>query len=322
MANRLKTFLKNCPYTKGVYQFLKKFKPDRRFAEPSFFYNVAHGSKTCCIILAGYKDFLWDIVFKRISMFAPDGMDICVVSSGLYSERLLNICQTNNWSYLCIKRNCVTLALNTAIRNFPQAEYLYKIDEDIFVTKNFFQKTRECYDYCEGQSEYIPGFVAPLIPINGYGHLRILKKLSKEDEYSARFERPLFAAGRDRMIENSSEVSKYFWNDIFENIRGGIDALDRQFAEDLFCFSVCPIRFSIGAIFFKRELWEEMGYFDVSKEGSGLGGDEVKLCSLAMNQSKAIIVSENTVVGHLSFGKQNDAMKEFFIAHPERFMIH
>jgi hypothetical protein len=63
-----------------------------------------------------------------------------------------------------------------------------------------------------------------------------------------------------------------------------------------------------------------MGYFEVRK-GTGMGQDEVQLCSLAMSISRAIVVCENTVVGHLSFGKQNEAMKEYFLSHPERFQI-
>jgi hypothetical protein len=63
-----------------------------------------------------------------------------------------------------------------------------------------------------------------------------------------------------------------------------------------------------------------MGYFTVRK-GTGMGQDEVQICSLAMTISRAIIVSENTVVGHLSFGKQNEAMKAYFLTHPEVFHV-
>jgi hypothetical protein len=64
-----------------------------------------------------------------------------------------------------------------------------------------------------------------------------------------------------------------------------------------------------------------MGFFEV-RNGSGMGHDEVQLCSLAMTISRAIIVCENTVVGHLSFGKQNEAMKEYFLSHREQFKIN
>jgi hypothetical protein len=99
-----------------------------------------------------------------------------------------------------------------------------------------------------------------------------------------------------------------------------MDTLDAWLGKQEFSFSLCPIRFSIGAIFFKRKIWEKMGYFKVGT-GTGMGQDEVQLCSLAMTISRAIIVCENTAVGHLSFGKQNEVMTEYFLSHPERFQI-
>ncbi|WP_156786583.1 hypothetical protein [Treponema brennaborense] len=51
----------------------------------------------------------------------------------------------------------------------------------------------------------------------------------------------------------------------------------------------------------------------------GLG--EIFLCNLATSKSKAIIVADNVVVGHLSFGIQNDSMKEFFLSHIDDFDV-
>jgi hypothetical protein len=102
-----------------------------------------------------------------------------------------------------------------------------------------------------------------------------------------------------------------------------LDNMNDIFSKNDFCFSVSPIRFSIGAILFKRKTWEDMGKFVVKlyKNWNGMGADEEQICSLAMKKSLAIIVSENIVVGHLSFSKQNEVMKEFFLAHPEQFKI-
>jgi hypothetical protein len=289
----------------------------KKFVKPRFFYNRSHNNNICCLVLAGYKEHLWDVVFKRVKIYAPENIDICIVSSGLFSHKLYDICKENEWSYLSIKRNSIPLALNTAIKQFASAQKIYKIDEDIFITKNFFQKTGECYEKCK-ESEYIPGFVAPLIPVNGYGYLRILKKLDMVEEYTKTFEMPKYGSGVERKIENNADVAKFFWGG-----GGGIpsiDKLDEIFSARDFSFSVCPLRFSIGAILFARSTWEDMGYFKVDYS-TGMGVDEVQLCSLAVTKSQAMIICENTVVGHLSFGKQNDAMKEFFLAHPERFEI-
>jgi hypothetical protein len=257
-----------------------------------------------------------------MKLFAPENIDICVLSSGVYSDNLYKICKENQWSYLCIKYNSVPLALNTAIGQFPAAKYIYKVDEDIFVTKNFFHKTKECYERCKTESKYLPAFVSSLIPVNAFGYVRLLEKLSLEKEYEALFEKPRHIIGG--IIENDPNTAKYFWGD------GGtmphIDDLDALFAQQNFKFSACPIRFSIGAILFERGIWEDMGYFNVDKS-NGMGMDEVQFCSLAMTVGKVIIVSENTLVGHFSFHKPfgnsntTDIMKEYFLSHPERFTI-
>lgn len=83
-------------------------------------------------------------------------------------------------------------------------------------------------------------------------------------------------------------------------------------------YRLCPIRFSIGAIYFERKTLEEAGWFPV-RNGSCMGLDESFLCNRAMIDSKVIVVSQRQAVGHLSFGKQNDAMREYFFAHKERF---
>jgi hypothetical protein len=272
--------------------------------------------------LAGYKEFLWDITMTRIKLFVPKDIDICVLSSGIYSDKLYRICKENQWSYLCIDRNSVTLALNTAINQFAQAQYIYKLDEDIFVTKNFFHKTKECYERCKSESKYLPAFVSSLIPVNAYGHVRVLEKLAVEREYEELFEKPkYFVKG---IVETDPNTAKFFWGR--EGVIPHIDDLDVLFARQEFAFSVCPILFSIGAILFERETWKNMGYFYVDKS-NGMGRDEAQLCSLAMTVSKAIVVSENTLVGHFSFhnpvGNSNttEIMKEYFLTHPERFMI-
>ncbi|MDR3127689.1 MAG: hypothetical protein LBU08_04405 [Tannerellaceae bacterium] len=291
--------------------------PFSTFVKPSFFYNCSGKSDTCCFVLSGYKEYLWDTVFDRLKRFVPENVDVCIVSSGLFSEKLYAIAKENKWSYLCTKRNSVTLAMNTAIRAFPRVENIYKVDEDIFLTRNFFTKLRECYARCEKESDYFPAFVAPLIPVNGYGHLRILTHYGLVEEYASLFEKPRYTVGGDRMIEGNSESAIYMWKE------GGIphiDILDAELGEKEFSFTPCPIRFSIGAIFFKRSLWEEMKYFQVDRT-TGLGEDEIQLCSLRMFPSRAIIVCENTAVGHLSFGPQNAAMKEYFLSQPERFGI-
>ena len=296
------------------------FKHNTSFTRRYKFEDRSKGSKTLCIILSGYKEFLWDKVFERIERFSNDEMDICIVSSGLYSNRLSEIAKRNNWSYISTKKNSVCLAQNMALKLFPNADYIYKLDEDIFITKNYFKALKETYDEVQENGDYHVGFVAPLIPINGYGHLNLLKKLDLVDYYNEHFEKAVYAAGPDRMIENNAEVAKFFWGGDEEGKFPHIDDLDEFLNNSSFSYSSCPVKFSIGAILFHRKLWEEMPYFrvDITK---GMGVDERQICSHCVLASKAMIISENTCVGHLSFGMQNEGMKKYFEEHPERFDI-
>lgn len=282
------------------------------------FENRSNNKESLCLVLAGYKEFTWEIIFDRIKKFSDKNMDICILSSGLYSDRLGKIAKENNWSYLSIERNCVTLALNIALKLFDKAKYVYKLDEDIFVTKNFFKELRHTYEEVVKNGEYNVGFVAPIIPINGYGHVRLLKKLNLVNYYEKNFENVKYVAGRERMIESNPEVAKFMWGK--GNKVPQIDELDKMFHNDKFSYSACPIRFSIGAIFFERKLWEEMRYFKVQK-GSCMGLDETQICSYCICNSKAMIIAENTCVGHLSFGTQNKAMEEYFKDNKDLFKI-
>lgn len=117
-----------------------------QFSKPMFFLNNSKGERTVAFILAGYKDFTWNIVFERIKEFCPKNVDVCIVSSGIYSEKLKEIAEKNSWSYISMKKNCVTLALNSAIKVFPTAEKVFKIDEDIFITDGFFENLSEVFE--------------------------------------------------------------------------------------------------------------------------------------------------------------------------------
>ena len=304
-----------------IIKLVKSFNNYKSFTKKYTFENRSKSSGTLCMILAGYKEFTWDIVFERIKKFSDnDEMDICIVSSGLYSEKLSKIAEINGWSYMSTKRNSVSLAQNMAIKLFPNAEYIYKLDEDIFVTKNFFKTLEYTYGQVQKYSNYDVGFVAPIIPINGYAHIQLLKRLNLMDDFEQNFGKVKHSAAMDKVIVNNPEAAKYMWgeNDKIPHI----DNLDKMLNDDDFIFSICPIRFSIGAIYYSRELWEDMNYFNVSMFSIGMGVDEVQICSHCMANSKAIVISENTCVGHLSFGPQNEVMTQYFKENPLRFIIH
>lgn len=291
------------------------FSEKKRFNEPYYFLNNSKNNDTACFILAGYKEFTWDIVFKRIKMFCTDDIDICIVSSGLYNEKLCQIAKENKWSYISMKRNNVCLALNSAIRKFEHAKKIFKLDEDIFVTDGFFNVLPETYE--KAKLNYFPCFAAPLLLINGFCYRSILEKLGLINDYTELFEYPRISAGPAMKIESDLEVSKYMWGE--NNKVPHIDKLNDMVKNDV-SYQVCPIRFSIGAIYFERKTLEQFGYFPVSK-GNDMGKDEEFLCNLATTYSKAIIVSNNNIVGHLSFGKQNKGMETYYMENKNRFDV-
>jgi len=288
---------------------LKKIEEAKITGEYNFI-NRGNDSEKICIVLAGYKEFLWEDVFFRLKKFCPSDVDVCIVSSGVYSEKLENICEKNNWSYLSVKRNQISLTQNIAINLHKNAKFIYKLDEDIFVTKNFFNQLMDTYNKVLEEKKYKPGFVAPLININGYCYRRLLEKFNLLSSFEQKFGTAWYDACVDQKIIKNGDIAKYFWGDNEEIFRN-IDALSAKLYDRKFEYSVCPIRFSIGAILFPRETWENMHKFSISDD-PGLGADETEICAYTVTESRPIIVSENVLVGHFSYGPQTNDMKEYY----------
>ncbi|MBQ9081404.1 MAG: hypothetical protein IJY26_02055 [Clostridia bacterium] len=316
----LKNILKSNPVIYGLYKKWKKKRIERAKKNNlkcrKVFIDRSKGKEKLCVILAGYKEFLYPAVFSRIKRFTPDDVDVCVVTSGLYSQKVHELCEENGWSYLRTNINNVSLAQNVAISLHPNAKYIYKLDEDIFITEGYFDNLYKAYQHAT-EGLFQPGVMAPIIPINGYGHVRVLEKTGLTDYYATRFEPPKYMAGGHRQIEGNPEVAKFFWADPRVP---SIDELNARFIKEEPREYPCPIRFSIGAVLFERTLWEDMGYFRVNRRSNAMGDDEVQLCEYCCIQSRPLMVSENVVVGHLSFGPQNAHMQEFFLNNTEKFM--
>lgn len=278
------------------------------------------GSENVCIILSGYKEYLWEDVFSRISKYSEDiDMDICIVSSGMYHEKLSELAKEKEWSYLSIERNNVALTQNIAIHLHKKAKRIFKLDEDMFLTENYFRQSLETLKRVEEDCEYKIGFVAPMIPINGYSHVDVLKKLNLLEDFENTFGKVCRDRGNNANIVKNVEVAKYLWGSTQKKLRN-IDQISKELSEEEFSYSVCPIIFSIGAILFTRDLWEEMGRFKVTK-GTSMGFDEVQICHHCMLESKAIIVSHNTLVGHFSYGPQTKEMIQYYNENREIFKL-
>lgn len=317
----IKAWLRESVFTRNLYRLLKDIRDNRHYRISTevghIFIDRRKNRKKLCMILAGYKPYLYEDVFARLVRYMPEEIDVCIVSSGLYSKELEKVAETQGWSYFSTEKNCVTLAQNAVILLHPFAEYIYKIDEDIFVTEYCFERMMEAFLKVEAEGEYNVGFVAPLLPVNGYGHLQILKKLGLKEIYEEKFERPIYASYSSRMIERSGAAARFFWGD--NGIVPSIDQMSKLFGNHPFEYSACPVRFSIGFILMRRCTWEDMGMWKVLADNPCMGLDEEQICSYCITKSKAIIVAENAVSGHLSFGQQNEEMKQYYSEHRELF---
>lgn len=296
----------------------RNYNPSSRQPGTNLFVDRRKNSEFLLMILAGYKSFLYEDVFVRVKAFTPKHFDICIMSSGLFDETLNQIAAENDWSYLSTAENNIPLVQNVAIMLHPQAEFIYKMDEDIFITEGLFDTLMKTANYVQNHGHYNVGFVAPLIPINGYGHIRILEKLGLLEIYEKTFEPVKYGYHPSKMIQTNPKVAKFFWGE------GGfvpsIDQMNAAFQTQKMEYSICPVYFSIGFIHFHRNLWKAMNGWELPPLNScGPAVDERQICKFCVLASAAIVVAENAVVGHLSFVGQNSAMKEYYLTHREKF---
>lgn len=272
----------------------------------------------CCFILAGYKEFLWESVFERFDKFIPPDVDVCIVSSGLYSSRLAGMAEKNSWSYLATKINSVTLAQNAAFALYENYRWVYKVDEDIFVTEDSFEKMYLGYKKAVRSKDFVPGISVPLIPVNGYGYSVVLNRLGLSEKYQRDFGDIKAGGNPDSEIEKNPEAAVFMWTQCPQ-----IDELNRLFEkhpEGGGMAGLCGVRFSIGFILMERLLWDNMQGFTVSGNAD-MGTDEEELCAECINRSKAITVCGDTVAGHFAFGRQTERMKEIYDRRREWFAV-
>lgn len=278
------------------------------------FQNRQKGHKKMCMVLAGYKPELWGRVFQRIRRFLPEDIDMCIMTSGRKCPELMRICEQWGWSYLATRQNKLTRIQNLAIYLHPKAEYIYKLDEDIFVTAGFFDGLYETYLHAKEDLSYDIAFAAPLIPINGYGYVRVLERTGLKNDWEKKFGPAIYTDGTHHhtAILEQSEAARYMWGET-QSVLRDIDALAASLAKESPIYTICPIRFSIGAILFTKEAWLDWGLFPVDWT-VGLGLDEECVARYCMFYGKAAIVSEYVFAGHLGYGPQTKDMMSYFLS--------
>ena len=299
------------------YKKIKDFVLKHNVKGKYRFTNRRRGEGKLCLFLIGYKKALWPDVVGRFKKFIPSDIDVCLLSSGRYFEELERMAEENSWSYISTKKNNVCLIQNIAINLFPNAELIYKVDEDIFITEGTFEKMAGALRKGEESLPYKVGMAAPLLNVNAYGFYKILEKLGKLDEYEKRFGKPYMVAGQTTPIETSLDIAKFMWGE--DGVVPQIDELNKRFSKEE-NISVCPIRLSIGCILYKRSFWESFWRFPVVL-GNGMGLDETIAIGAAAANSQVLVVAENAVVGHFSYAPQTKMMMAMYESRPELFQI-
>jgi len=143
----------------------------------------------------------------------------------------------------------------------PQAEYIIKMDEDIFIGKDFFKGMLQGFHRIEKEGDHRIGFAVPVIPLNCCGYVSYLQAIGKKEEYEQRFGRAY--KSRFSAVFNLEEVAEYLWE-----LMGNFDRMSARFAErDGYC--VCDCYFNIGCIMYTRERWLMMGNGRIIRHGNG-----------------------------------------------------
>lgn len=279
---------------------------------PYRFDNRSKGRRYLRYVLAGYEPTLWDSTLARISAYQSTDFDYCLVSSGKYDATLDRLAAKNQWSYLCTEKNQVCFIQNLVIDLHPAAEYIIKMDEDIFIGRKFFDRMVSEYHKIEQYGEYRIGFAVPVIPLNCCGYVSYLKLIGKMAAYEEQFGR----AYKSRFSAIYTEgAAKFLW-DTMDNF----DEMAERFLQN----SENPILdcyFNIGCIMYSRDRWMMMGRWPENLEESGMGRDEAYIYEDNVRNDLSIYEIQGVLAGHLAFGAQKEQMLGYYREHPEKFQL-
>jgi hypothetical protein len=291
-----------------------------KFHDRVTFDDRRHAGTLLVTMLAGYKQDLWPLVmprFKAALALVPEA-DVCLVSPGKRDEALAALCAAEGWSYLATATNDVSLAQNICFKRHTAAELIVKLDEDMFLLPGSIRDLVAEYRRIKAEGRVNPGFVAPMIPLNGFCYRPLLRALGLLEEYERRFgTAQLGTSGLP--VHTDPAAARWIWEQTTP-LESLPERLSAGTTEDL----LSPIQFSIGMIAFERRFWQQFGYFNVARRKlmtgmSTLGGDESHICAAAMLQSRPIVVTTHTAAGHFSFGGQYAGMSDLLRSNPAIF---
>ena len=308
-------------FSRIMYKFLQSYKsPSGRLRKIRKILATAHlgllawdnrsrKRKKLVIIVAGYKTEIWNIVGGRVVKNANINLDICVVTPGVFSAVHSTWCRIHGWSYLATRQNQLSLAQNLAIDRHPDAELIFKLDEDIVIGREYFNLLEETYNKIEKEGVFSVGFVAPLLNVNGFSYRYFLEFMGTrcKNEYKERFG-DLRSSCMNSSAWRNPEAARYLWEKSLP-----FDATVERFLQRDTSYDVCPHRFSIGAFLMQRQTWLQMGGFSRAAAGE-LGVEEADLCAYCCIESLAMAISNRVFAGHVGFGHQTKVMIPYLLA--------
>lgn len=301
-----------------VKKQLKDYEEKRKFDSQYKIEGEIQGKKNMLFVLAGYKPYLWEDVFTRLKRNELDDMEICIASSGKYCTELSEICKKNNWIYLSTTLNHVCVITNIIMKLFSSAEYIFKLDEDIYIPDGYFATMLEDYKIIEEAEPVDLGYICPQLPLGFYGMHDFLVEQNKLEDFENRFGKHKIGGTLvNPYLRAGTGVDEYIWELI-----GVFDDRAAEYSKRDFSYQECYSRPGIAAILFKRSFWDKIGGLTRSRGiGVGNNGDEGQITAFCALNYQVCYCVNNVLVGHFSFGGSEGKVLEFRSQHPEIFAL-
>ncbi len=302
-----------------LYPLYERYIEYKKYSTKYCIEGNIKNSKHLLYVLGGYKPYLWNDVFSRIRRFQIDDMDVCIVSSGKYCKGLSDICKQNDWVYISTSLNNVCVISNVIMRIFKDADYIFKLDEDIYIPKDYFYNMLDAYEKIKNNEPVEVGYICPSLPLGFYGMHDFLLKTDSLNDYEQRFGKHRIGGSVLNPCFRSGEgVDEFIWEKI-----GVFDKCAEIYQKDGLSYEACISRSGIAAILFKRQFWNNMGGL---KRGRGIGvgdtGDEGQITAYCALHFQITYCVKNVLVGHFAFGGAENQVLKLKERHPEYFELN
>jgi len=276
-------------------------------------------AKTLVSVVFRSTPLVWPLVLPRLKAALPD-CDVCLVLAGHRNASIADQCAREGWSYLATSTPDASLAQNICFTLHSHANFIVKIDDDIFVMKDTISGLLDQFQIIKADGVVNPGFLAPLIPLNGFSYRHTLDMIGLLDDYEARFGRAAIG-GSGLAIHDDPAAAVWVWEHT-----GPIEDISKKLGHFAPRSLFCPVLYNTGLIVFERDFWEQSGRFPVLRRRMMFGiqtdgTDELHLCATAMTASRPAIVTTAVIAGHFAFPKQGVAMRRLAEERPELFTM-